>query len=99
MKRQTTPILKDGQAVRVLEYTVSTVSWVLYFLLWWYNALEAASVFLFVPTYFATSLIAYHVCFGYLVRHEINKKTVLLLAGNFWTLGHYLLIFLKIVKH
>ena len=88
----------DGRAVKMLEYTVSAVCWVLYSLLWWYDALEATAILLFVPTYFVTSLAIYHVCFNYLAHGKIDKRTLWVLAGNIWTLGHYTLIFLKILK-
>ncbi len=86
----------DGGAVKALEYTVSIVSWVLQGLLWWYNALDATSVLLFVPTYFVTSLLIFHVFFEYFLNRKINKKTLFLLAGNFWTFGHYIVIILRV---
>ena len=88
----------DGRAVKMLEYTASTSCWVLYFLLWWYGALEATAIFLFVPTYFVTSLVIYHVCFNHFARGKLSKRTLWVLAGNIWTLGHYTLILLKILK-
>ena len=97
-KLPATPDSRGKGSVKALEYTVSVVCWVLYFLLWWYQALEAASVFLFIPTYFATSLIAYHTCFNYFAHRQINKMTLLVLLGNIATLGHYTLIFLRIAK-
>ena len=97
-KLRTAAAYTDGRAVKILEYTASAVCWVLYSLLWWYDALEATAIFLFVPTYFVTSLVVYHVCFNYFARDEINKKTLWVLAGNIWTLGHYTLILLKILK-
>ena len=97
-KLRTAAAYADGKAVKMLEYTISTVCWALYALLWWYNALEATSIFLFVPTYFVTSLVIYHACFNYFARGEINRKVLLLLAGNIWTLGHYTLILLKVLK-
>jgi hypothetical protein len=88
----------DGRAVKMLEYTISAVCRVLYSLLWWYHALEATVIFLFVPTYFVTSLAIYHVCFNCFARGKIDQKTLWVLAGNIWTLGHYTLIFLKVLK-
>jgi len=93
---QTAFITGDRGAVKALEYTVSIVCWVLHFLLWWYGALDATALFLFVPTYFATSLIAFHVSFAYFARREIQKKVLLLLVGNIWTLSHYIVIILRI---
>jgi hypothetical protein len=95
-KWQTAPIVSDGGGVKVLEYTISIVCWVLSFVLWWYGAFEATAAFLFVPTYFATSLVTFHICFTYFARREINKRALLLLAGNFWTLGYYIVIILRI---
>lgn len=86
----------DGTGVVALEYTVSVVCVVLYFTLWWYGALDAMAIFLLVPTYFATSLVTYHVLFAYLAQREIHKLTLLLLAGNAWTLAHYIVIMLQI---
>lgn len=95
-KWQTATISGDRGAVKALEYTVSIVCWALHFLLWWYGALDATGVFLFVPTYFATSLITFHVSFAYFARHEVQKKVLLLLLGNIWTLSHYIVIVLRI---
>jgi len=95
---RTTPAYAGGGSVKMLEYTVSGICWVLYLLLWWYGALEATVVFLFVPTYFITSLAVYRAGFIYFARGELNKKTLWVLAGNIWTLGHYTLILLKILK-
>jgi len=88
----------DGRAVKMLEYTVSAVCWVLYSLLWWYHALEVTAIFLFIPTYFVTSLAIYRVSFNYFARGKIDRKALWVLAGNVWTLGHYTLIFLKVLK-
>jgi hypothetical protein len=66
--------------------------------LWWYGALEVTAIFLFIPTYFVTSLAIYRVSFHYFARGEVNKRTLWVLAGNIWTLGHYTLIFLKVLK-
>jgi hypothetical protein len=95
-KWRTAKTVNDSKALKALEYTVSIVSWVLQFLLWWYNALEATAVFLFVPTYFVTSLLTFHGFFGHLACRKINKKALFLLVGNFWTLGHYILIILRV---
>ena len=86
----------DGGAVKALEYTISIVSWVLQGLLWWYDALDATAAFLFVPTYFVSSLLIFHSFFDHFLKHKINKKTLFLLAGNFWTLGHYIVIVLRV---
>jgi hypothetical protein len=88
--------VNDGGAVKVLEYTISIVSWILQGVLWWYNALDATAGFLFVPTYFITSLLIFHYFFENLITKKINKKTIFLLAGNFWTLGHYIIIILRV---
>jgi uncharacterized membrane protein YvlD (DUF360 family) len=88
--------VNDGGAVKALEYTISIVSWILQGVLWWYNALDATAAFLFVPTYFITSLLIFHYFFENFVGHKINKKTLFLLAGNFWTLGHYIIIILRV---
>ena len=88
----------DRKAVKLLEYTVSVICWVLYALLWWYGALEATAGFLFIPTYFVTSLLIYHVSFNYFARGKVEKKTLWALIGNIWTLGHYTLILLKVLK-
>lgn len=97
-KLRTATAYADGRAVKMLEYTVSAVCWILYSLLWWYGALEATAVFLFIPTCFVTSLAIYRVSFNYFARGKIDKKALWVLAGNIWTLGHYTLIFLKILK-
>ena len=94
-KWRTTKIVDDGGAVRALEYTVSIVSWFLQFVLWRYGALDATAGFLFVPTYFVASLLIFHGFFGYLAGRKINKKALFLLIGNFWTLGHYIVIVLR----
>ena len=60
--------------VRALEYTVSIVSAVLYCAAWWYGALDAAAVFLLIPTYFATSLMTFHLCFRYFAPAESKQK-------------------------
>jgi hypothetical protein len=88
--------VNDRGAVKVLEYTISIVSWVLQGFLWWYNALDATAAFLFVPTYFVTSLLIFHGFFKYFIIRKMNKKTLLLLVGNFWTLGHYIVIVLRV---
>lgn len=84
--------LADAGGVKLLEYTISFVCWGLYAVMWWYRALDVTFIFLFIPTYFATSLATYHVCFNYFARLEINKKTLGLLVINLWTLSRYLLI-------
>ncbi|HUE37331.1 MAG TPA: hypothetical protein VMO20_08065 [Candidatus Acidoferrum sp.] len=84
--------LADAGGVKLLEYTISFVCWTLYAVMWWYRALDVTFIFLFIPTYFATSLATYHVCFNYFARLEINKKTLALLVINLWTLSRYLLI-------
>jgi hypothetical protein len=93
------PMLADAGGVKLLEYTISIVCWVLYAVMWWYNALDVTFIFLFVPTYFATSLATYHVCFNYLARLEINKKTLALLLINLWTLSRYMLIWNSVHLH
>jgi hypothetical protein len=88
--------VNDGGAVKVLEYTISIVSWILQGVLWWYNALDATAAFLFAPTYFITSLLIFHYFFENFISKKINEKTLFLLAGNFWTLGHYIIIILRV---
>ena len=65
----------DSDGIKLLEYTVSIVSWVLQIVLWWYDALDAAAVFLFIPTYFVTSLLVFHEAFRLLGGLGKNKKT------------------------
>ena len=84
------------RAVKALEYTVSIVSWVLQFLLWQHGAADATFAFLFLPTYFATSLMAFHICFGYFARRSFNKITLLFLAANIWTIARYFITIFKI---
>jgi len=97
-KRAEVAGLVDGPAVKLLEYTVSTVIWGLHFLLWWYGAMEASCVFLFVPTCFVTSLLVYHGGFGWLAGKPVGRMKVLVVALNLWTLCYDLLIFLKVIK-
>jgi hypothetical protein len=99
IRSATTSPLADGGGVKLLEYTISFVCWMLYAVMWWYHTLDATCVFLFIPTYFATSLATYHVCFNYFARLQINKKTIVVLAINLWTLTHYILIYLRILKN
>ncbi len=87
---------RDGLAVVALEYTITIVCLVLHFMLWRYGALEATALYLLVPTYFVTSLVSFHVCFAYFARREVEKWTLMLLAGNVWTLAHYIVIILRI---
>jgi hypothetical protein len=88
--------VNDGGAVKALEYTISIVCWVLQGVLWWYDALEAAWVFLFIPTYFVTSLLVFHSSFEFFLNRKISRKRLFLLAGNFWTLGHSIVILLRV---
>ena len=92
-------VLADAGGVKLLEYTISFVCWALYAVMWWYHALDVTFIFLFIPTYFATSLATYHVCFNYFARLEINKKTLALLVINLWTLSRYMLIWNAVHFH
>jgi hypothetical protein len=98
IKSKTASIVNDTRGIKLLEYALSSVCWVLNAVLWWYHALDVAFLFLFIPTYFATSLVTYHVCFNYFAGHKNSQKTLLMLALNVSTLAHYVLICLKIVQ-
>ncbi len=94
-KWRTARTIGDTDGIKMLEYTVSVVCWVIQFALWYYKALEAAVVFLFIPTYFVTSLLVLHISFRRLAGLEMDQKSRFFLVFNFCTLGHYIIVIIK----
>ena len=88
-------LMEDTKAVKMLEYTVSIVCWTLQLLLWFYGALDAGVTLLFIPTYFVTSLMLFHIFFRQMMGFKVNKNVLFFLLANFYSLGHAIFIVWK----
>jgi hypothetical protein len=95
IKRRASQGIGDSDGIKILEYTVSVVCWGLQLTLWWFGAEDATAIFTLVPTYFVTSLLIFHESFRYSAGLEVRRKTLLVLAGNIFSVGHAIVVVLK----